>query len=255
MKSGIYKITNTANGKFYIGSTKDIDERLGIHKQHLRGNYHINPKLQNAWNKYGEDKFIFELFEETLPEQQVLFDREQHYLDTLKSYKRDIGYNICPTASGGDNITHNPNKDAFIEKMRMVTGGENNGMFGKTHTDDAIKKQKEKAEGRYTLEWFIDRYGIREGKQKFNNRRIMLSTRKMEYSHPNVNKGKRLLPMSDESRRKISETKEKMKTQKKFLIADIRSEKYTMMQLCEKYNISMTAVKYYKHKIKTQNVD
>jgi len=29
MKSGVYKITNIKNGKFYIGSAKDIDRRDG----------------------------------------------------------------------------------------------------------------------------------------------------------------------------------------------------------------------------------
>lgn len=252
MKSGIYKITNSINGKFYIGSAKDIDDRWETHRQHLRGNYHINPKLQNAWNKYGEDKFMFELFEETCADQQILFAREQHYLNTLKPYERDIGYNICPTAMGGDNITHNPNREEFIKKMKIITAGENNGMYGKSHSEDAIEKQKEKAEGRYTLQWFIERRGVREGTNLYNTRRIMLSNRKITYSHPNINKGRQLSPMSEESKLKISETKEKMKTQKKFLIADIRSEKYTTIQLCEKYAIGPTAVKYYKSKIRNE---
>ena len=33
MKSGIYQITNTINGKFYIGSAKDIDWRWTEHKR------------------------------------------------------------------------------------------------------------------------------------------------------------------------------------------------------------------------------
>jgi len=32
MKSGIYKIINTVNGKFYIGSTKDADKRWYDHE-------------------------------------------------------------------------------------------------------------------------------------------------------------------------------------------------------------------------------
>ena len=44
MKSGVYKITNVKNGKFYIGSSKDIEFRWSEHKKHLNGNYHINKK-------------------------------------------------------------------------------------------------------------------------------------------------------------------------------------------------------------------
>ena len=250
MKSGIYKIINNINGKFYVGSAKDIDKRWYDHKRELMLNIHRNPKLQHSWNHHGEDEFVFEMLEETSPDQQILFEREQYYLDTLKPYDRDIGYNICPIASGGDNITHNPNRDAFIEKMKVVTGGENNGMFGKTHSEDAIKKQKNKAIGRYTLGWFVDRYGKREGKKRFNNRKLMLSNRQINYSHPNSMKGKTCSPMSNEAKQKLTETKEKMREMRPLVLADIRSGKYTMKVIAEKYGIGMTAVKYYKKKIK-----
>ena len=65
MISGVYKITNTINGKFYIGSSYDIEGRWDCHKKCLKGNYHNNPKLQHAWNKYGQNAFIFEILEFT----------------------------------------------------------------------------------------------------------------------------------------------------------------------------------------------
>lgn len=253
MKSGIYRITNTVNNKFYIGSSKDIDKRWYDHKRELYLNIHINPKLQHSWNYHGQDKFLFEMVEEV--SEDKLIEREQFYLDTLKPYERDVGYNINPSAFGGDNITHHPNRDAFIEKMKVVMLGENNGMFGKEHTDAAIQKQKDKAIGRYTLEWFTNRYGIREGKKKYNERREMLANRPKEvFSHPNPMKGKSVGPMPDEVRKKSSETKMKMKTQKYFLIADIRTNKYSNQQLCDKYGIGITAVKYYKSKVRMEGV-
>ena len=250
MKSGIYKITNDITGKFYIGSTKDTDKRWYDHKRELTLNTHTNPKLQHSWNKHGEDKFSFVILEEIEPDQQKLFEREQYYLDTLKSYDRNVGYNICPIASGGDNITHNPNRDAFIEKMKIINHGESNGMYGKNHTDDTIEKQKDKAKGRYTLEWFVDKYGKREGKKQYGKRRVMLKNRKINYSYPNPRKGKTFSPMSDETKQKLSDSKHKMRTQRKFLVQDIKSEKYTSWQLCEKYSIGLTAIKYYKHKLR-----
>lgn len=251
MRSGIYKITNNVTGKFYIGSAKDIDWRWTIHQRDLRGNRHCNPKLQHSWNFHGEPQFTFVVIEETTSDQSKLFEREQYYLDTLKPYERSIGYNIGSTANGGDNITHNPDREAFIEKMKIINHGENNGMYGKLHTNEAIQKQKTKAIGRYTLDWFIDRYGKREGKKKYNERRLMLADRPKEcFSHPCDMKGKRRGPMSIESRQKISEAKHRMKTQKSFLIKDIQSDKYTALQLCEKYNIGITAVKYYKRRLK-----
>src|SRR6266704_98047 len=183
MRSGVYKITNTVNGKFYIGSAKDIDYRWDCHKQYLRGNYHDNPKFQHAWNKYGENIFIFEVLEEVInPTKERLFEREDHYLQLLKPYERNVGYNICSKAAGGDNITHNPNRQAFIDKMKIINHGESNGMFGKKHSEEAVIKQKTKAIGRYTLDWFVQRYGNIVGKEKYEARRQMLFNRKMNYT-------------------------------------------------------------------------
>ena len=190
MKSGIYKITNEKTGKFYIGSAKDIDERWNDHRIRLKNNNHCNPKLQHSWNFYGGDKFTFIILEEVEPIQSKLFEREQYYLDTFKPYIRGIGYNICPIASGGDNITHNPNRDAFIEKMSDICSGEGNPMFGRSHSEDAIKNQKEKAKGRFTLDWFVLKYGQLEGKIKFDERRLMLANRKCNTSREPWNKGK-----------------------------------------------------------------
>jgi len=250
MKSGIYKITNTTNGKFYIGSAKDIDWRWTIHKRDLRADRHCNQKLQHSWNYHGEDKFVFEILEETTSEQNILFEREQHYLDTLKPYVREIGYNIGSTAEGGDNITHHPDRNAFIEKMKIVNRGENNGMYGKTHSNEAIEKQKDKAKGRYTLEWFVERYGKREGKKQFEERNKMLSSRNLNCSYPNPRKGMKFSPMSEDTKKKLSDTKIRMKIQRKFLLEDIKSNRYSMLQLCEKYDIGMTAIKYHKRKLR-----
>lgn len=253
MKSGIYKITNTVTNKFYIGSTKDIDKRWYDHKRELSLNIHINPKLQHSWNHHGQDKFLFEMIEEV--GEDKLIEREQHYLDTLKPYERNVGYNISSSAFGGDNITHHPNRDAFIEKMKLVNGGKNNGMFGKEHTNEAIEKQKDKAKGRYTLDWFIDRYGIQKGKKKYNERRTMLANRPKEvFSHPSPMKGKPRGVVSDDTRKRIVEVREKMKLIKTSLIADIKSNKYTNQQLRTKYNIGETAVKYCKKQLRKEGV-
>ena len=171
MKTGIYKITNEITGKFYIGSAKDIEWRWYEHKRDLLTNNHCNPKLQHSWNFYGKDKFTFSVLEEAA--EPDLLIREQYYLDTFKPFMRGVGYNICPTAMGGDNITHHPNRDAFIEKMSQISSGENNQMFGRNHSAEAIAQQKIKAKGRFTLDWFIQRYGQIEGQKKYDERRLM----------------------------------------------------------------------------------
>jgi group I intron endonuclease len=110
MKSGIYKIINIVNNKFYIGSSKELSKRWTQHKSKLKYNKHGNIILQRSWNKYGKECFIFEIIEEC--DVAFLLEREQFFLDTLKPY-----YNIGLKSSGGDNLTNHPNRDEIIQKM------------------------------------------------------------------------------------------------------------------------------------------
>ena len=77
--SGIYCIENITNHKTYIGSSKNIYQRLLKHFALLRHNKHQNAHLQNAWNKYGEDScrwFILELCDS-----KELTEKEQYCID------------------------------------------------------------------------------------------------------------------------------------------------------------------------------
>jgi group I intron endonuclease len=96
--SYIYKIENVKNGKFYIGSAKDFENRKSQHIYQLNNNIHINKHLQNAWNKYGKSNFEFKVIEEIDYDKQ--FEIEQKYLDELKPFG-DNGYNISTDASNG----------------------------------------------------------------------------------------------------------------------------------------------------------
>jgi group I intron endonuclease len=89
--SGIYFITNTANNKYYVGSSVCIRTRWNSHKLHLRKGIHDNKYLQKAWNKYGEKVFDFTVVEESTREK--LLDLEQTYLDSIENW--DFCYNIC----------------------------------------------------------------------------------------------------------------------------------------------------------------
>lgn len=95
--SGIYRITNKLNGKFYIGSAKNLANRFATHRKDLRKDQHHNTHLQAAWNKYGGDAFEFTV-EEVVQSADLLFDREQFYLDSLKPYTKGIGYNKSTSA-------------------------------------------------------------------------------------------------------------------------------------------------------------
>jgi group I intron endonuclease len=244
MKSGIYKITNLKNGKFYIGSSKDIEFRWGEHKKHLNGNYHINKKLQNAWNFYGKENFEFTIIE--LINDFDLLVKEQFYLDMFKPHMKEIGYNINPSAYGGDTITHNPNKEQIIKNMTVANNVGH--MHGKKHSEEAKEKQKERAVGRYTLEWFVDKYGIESGTIKYKERNEKLANRNINYSYDNGLKGKKRGAMSDEMKRKISEQKRNFALRKNEFVDDLKSGNFTNNELSEKYGVSLTTIKLHKRK-------
>lgn len=80
--SGIYCVINLKNGKRYIGSSKNIRQRLWSHRAELRHNKHENTHLQSAWNKYGEQNFDYYVME--ICDEDKLLEREQEYINTMK---------------------------------------------------------------------------------------------------------------------------------------------------------------------------
>jgi group I intron endonuclease len=90
--AGVYQITNTQNGKVYIGSSNKISRRFREHVDQLNANRHINVKLQRAWNKYGSQVFRFDVVE-VVESANELVAREQVWLDKLRPF-----YNICKLA-------------------------------------------------------------------------------------------------------------------------------------------------------------
>lgn len=131
LKSGIYKITNIINDKFYIGSAVNIDKRRNQHLHNLRKGKHPNIHLQRSFDKHGELSFRFEILEHC--QTKHLIEKEQYYIDTLKPH-----YNICQVA--GNSTGRKATKDTK-EKMSKARKG-------KKHTAEAKLKMSLKTKGR-----------------------------------------------------------------------------------------------------------
>jgi group I intron endonuclease len=84
MTSGVYRIYNVANGHAYIGSAVNVKSRWAAHRHTLRTKGKSPPKLQRAWDKYGESAFVFSVVE--LCDKDQLLAREQHFIDLEKPY-------------------------------------------------------------------------------------------------------------------------------------------------------------------------
>ena len=86
--SAVYKITNVITGDFYIGSSKNVKSRWAHHKCQSVWNRYPNKQLYLDMNKYGLDKFSFQILEEVEIEQ--LKETEQKFIETLKpTYNRN----------------------------------------------------------------------------------------------------------------------------------------------------------------------
>lgn len=110
MTGYIYQIINKENGLRYIGKTINIKKRKDTHFRKLKNNEHVNSKLQNAWNKYGEEAFDFtyEVFD--LENANELNTLEKIYIRKYNSYEN--GYNLTPGGDGGE-IRNKLNYDQF----------------------------------------------------------------------------------------------------------------------------------------------
>jgi group I intron endonuclease len=78
-KQGIYKILNLATDHFYVGSAVDLQRRKTRHFSELRNKKHNNPRLQAAWNKYGEANFVFSVLEYVV-DRANLYSAEDRWL-------------------------------------------------------------------------------------------------------------------------------------------------------------------------------
>lgn len=96
---GIYWIRNRINGKFYVGSSKDIEKRFQQHRSHLNKGVHANRHLQGAWKQYGETAFNFEVLEECSCDADELLEIEQWYLENSRCCDEKFGYNIDTCAN------------------------------------------------------------------------------------------------------------------------------------------------------------
>ena len=102
----IYSITNVINNKKYVGSTRNLKRRFCEHQSALLHNRHKNRHLQNSWNKYGEENFIFTIICDCDLEDSYIY--EQVVIDKLKPE-----YNIRKIAINNKGVkfseTHNKN--------------------------------------------------------------------------------------------------------------------------------------------------
>ncbi len=85
--SGVYKIVNTVTGDFYVGSSKDVKRRWKEHKRLSEWKRRSNNPLYQDMQKYGVDKFEFQILVPVMEE--YLTQVEQELIEMLKPSYND----------------------------------------------------------------------------------------------------------------------------------------------------------------------
>ena len=91
--SAVYKITNTVTGDFYIGSSKNVKSRWTCHKCPSRWKQYPNNPMYLDMQKYGVDKFEFQILAEV--EVEKLKEAEQEFIEILKPTYNNRRANGC----------------------------------------------------------------------------------------------------------------------------------------------------------------
>jgi hypothetical protein len=98
--AGVFQVKNIANGKVLLGSSLNLDGVMNGHRFLLKIGGHRNSVLQQEWNEYGPDQFVFEVLEEVQVKDDPNFNLEdeltlleQIWLDQLQPFN-ERGYNL-----------------------------------------------------------------------------------------------------------------------------------------------------------------
>lgn len=139
-KIGIYRIVNTQNNHVYVGQTRQNFFRRYLHHQwKLKNGSHDNTYLQNAWNLYGAESFVFEVVE-CVTNPDVLNDLEIAY---IRRY-RAIGscYNLSSGGGGRSGVQlSDEHKQKIGEKNRL-------NMMGRKATEETKRKMSAARKGK-----------------------------------------------------------------------------------------------------------
>lgn len=158
--SGIYRIVCIKNGRYYYGSSQDINKRWKYHKWAFRNDSHINSHMQNAWNKYGETSFHCEIVE--LVSIDRLLKVENIYLK--EHVEKRSCFNIALDATA-------PMKGKIHSEETKRKQSEAN--TGKTHSEKAKQKMSKAHKG--LIPW---NKGMKGGKRSEETKQKISSARK-----------------------------------------------------------------------------
>lgn len=222
----IYKITNTLNGKAYIGQT--------VKKVEYRINQHFNrsscPVLRNAIEKYGRDAFRVEILHEVL---DIFMDD----LETAEIKKHNTlspnGYNL--EGGGHANKTRSP------EIGQKISAAKKGKTLSLEHRQKLSESHKGKSLSPETRKKISDAHKGKikspETRKKLSNRRLSPESRK---KMSDAATGRRHSP---ETRKKLSDRRRSPEYRRKMSEVNAHPDRPTAFQILNSLPANMPLTK------------
>lgn len=202
----VYKHTSQTSGKSYVGITGDMDKRVGRHQQPGCVAFY------RAIQKYGWSDFVTEVLEE-VETPELALEREAYYIRSLNTLL-PTGYNMKISGEYPVLCEEARAKISASNRNRVITDQMRTNMSaaqkGKLVSNETRAKLSEMRRGRkQSAEHTEARQKALVGHTTSDEARAKMSaTRKGRTA---LNKGQ---PRSEETKRKISETKRLNKEKK-----------------------------------------
>jgi group I intron endonuclease len=151
-KAAIYMWTHIESDKIYVGSATDLSKRLSLYfsKKHI-GRFK-KVYIYNALLLHGYAAFSLSILEyinisglSKEEAQKLILEREQNYLNLIFSVNNPNTFNILQVAGSRLGSNHTTESRAL---MSIAKSGENHFMYGKTHSEETLKKMREAHKGK-----------------------------------------------------------------------------------------------------------
>jgi group I intron endonuclease len=127
---GVYQIRNLVNDRVYVGQSIHLSARKSHHFSDLKYNKHGNRHLQNAYNLYGKDNFVFEI---------VLYCEDfelTRYENAIKHLHENNCYNIRICADSNKGLEVSEETRRKLSQSAHQPKGELSPSFGRKHTKE-----------------------------------------------------------------------------------------------------------------------
>jgi group I intron endonuclease len=197
----IYCATSPSNKKYYGYSLNFKGRKAGHIKDAKNGKSNY---FYKAIRKYGAENFDWKIIEEYNKEnklelKKILCEREIYWIGIDKTYISKFGYNMT---KGGDGRVGIPHTKETKEKISKSTKGRIHSQETKLKMSESAKGKIISDEQRKSISKTLT--GLKQSQETIEKRRIKL---KGIYHYWNVGKSppNKGVPMSDETKRKISE--------------------------------------------------